>query len=286
MEKPDLKGRVDILKVHSKNVKMDESVDFKEVALATSGAVGADLANVINEAALGAVKAGRETVSQKDLLDAVEIVFVGKEKKDKVLSEKEREIVAYHETGHALAAALLKHTEPVQKITIVPRTMGALGYVWHVPEEEKNLNSKQEMLDSLVGMVAGRAAEEVVFQSITTGASNDIEKATELARSMVTQYGMSERFGLMALESIQDRYLDGRPVLKCSNVTETRIDEEVKKMLGDAYKKAVSLLTEHRDDLERLARYLLKEETITGKKFMEILEKKDTEEGDLECTDF
>ena len=286
VEKPDLKGRVDILKVHSKNVKMDESVDFKEVALATSGAVGADLANVINEAALGAVKAGRETVSQKDLLDAVEIVFVGKEKKDKVLSEKEREIVAYHETGHALAAALLKHTEPVQKITIVPRTMGALGYVWHVPEEEKNLNSKQEMLDSLVGMVAGRAAEEVVFQSITTGASNDIEKATELARSMVTQYGMSERFGLMALESIQDRYLDGRPVLKCSNVTETQIDEEVKKMLGDAYKKAVSLLTEHRDDLERLARYLLKEETITGKKFMEILEKKDTEEGELECTDF
>ena len=285
VERPDLKGRVDILKVHAKNVKMDETVDFKEIALATAGAVGADLANIINEAALGAVKAGRAMVSQADLFEAVEVVILGKEKKDKILSEKEREIVAYHEIGHALASALLKHTEPVQKITIIPRTMGALGYVLHVPEEEKNLRSKQEMLDSLVGMVAGRAAEEVVFQSITTGAASDIEQATELARSMVTQYGMSERFGLMALESIRDRYLDGRPVLKCSTVTETKIDEEVKEMLGTAYKKAVSLLSEHREDLERLAQYLLKEETITGKKFMEILENKDTKEGDLECTD-
>ncbi|MBQ3515225.1 MAG: ATP-dependent zinc metalloprotease FtsH [Lachnospiraceae bacterium] len=285
VERPDLKGRVDILKVHAKNVKMDETVDFKEIALATAGAVGADLANIINEAALGAVKAGRAMVSQADLFEAVEVVILGKEKKDKILSEKEREIVAYHEIGHALASALLKHTEPVQKITIIPRTMGALGYVLHVPEEEKNLRSKQEMLDSLVGLVAGRAAEEVVFQSITTGASNDIEQATELARSMVTQYGMSERFGLMALESIQDRYLDGRPVLKCSAVTETKIDEEVKEMLGTAYKKAVSLLSEHREDLERLAQYLLKEETITGKKFMEILKNKDTKEGDSECTD-
>ena len=285
VEKPDLKGRVDILKVHAQNVKMDESVDFKEIGLATAGAVGADLANIINEAALGAVKAGRTMVSQKDLFEAVEVVILGKEKKDKILSEKERNIIAYHEVGHALASALLKHSEPVQKITIIPRTMGALGYVLHVPEEEKNLSSKQEMLDSLVGLVAGRAAEEVVFQSITTGASNDIEKATELARSMVTQYGMSERFGLMALESIENRYLDGRPVLKCSSTTETMIDEEVKQMLSDAYKKAISLLSEHRDDLERLAQFLLKEETITGKKFMEILENKDTKESDIECTD-
>ena len=278
VERPDLKGRMDILKVHAKNVKMDESVDFKEIALATAGASGADLANIINEAALGSVKKGKTMVSQKDLLEAVELEFLGKEKKEKILSEKEREIVAYHEIGHALTSALLKHTEPVQKITIVPRTMGALGYVWHVPEEDKNLTSKQEMLDSLVSMLAGRAAEEVVFQSVTTGASNDIEKATDLARSMVTQYGMSERFGLMALESVENRYLDGRPVLKCSNTTESMIDEEVKEMLAEAYQKAISLLKEHRDDLERLARFLLKEETITGKKFMEILEGKESKE--------
>ena len=285
VELPDLQGREEILKVHAKKIKISDNVDFLAIAKAAAGASGAELANIVNEAALRAVRNGRRFATQADMEESIEVVIAGYQKKSRVLSEKEKLIVAYHEIGHALASALLKHTEPVQKITIIPRTMGALGYVLHVPEEEKNLRSKQEMLDSLVGLVAGRAAEEVVFQSITTGASNDIEQATELARSMVTQYGMSERFGLMALESIQDRYLDGRPVLKCSAVTETKIDEEVKEMLGTAYKKAVSLLSEHREDLERLAQYLLKEETITGKKFMEILKNKDTKEGDSECTD-
>ena len=270
VERPDLKGRVEVLKVHSKDVKMDETVDLEAIALATSGAVGSDLANMINEAAINAVKNGRNAVSQADLFEAVEVVLVGKEKKDRVMNQEERKIVSYHEVGHALAAALQKHAEPVQKITIVPRTMGALGYVMQTPEEEKFLNTKKELQAMLVGMLGGRAAEEIVFDTVTTGASNDIEKATSVARAMITQYGMSEKFGLIGLESVQNRYLDGRPVMNCGQETASEIDHEVMKMLKEAYEEAKKLLSEHRESLDKIAAFLIEKETITGKEFMKI----------------
>lgn len=270
VEKPDLKGRVDVLKVHSKDVRMDETVDLEAIALATSGAVGSDLANMINEAAINAVKNGRTAVSQSDLFEAVEVVLVGKEKKDRIMSQEERKIVSYHEVGHALVSALQKDSEPVQKITIVPRTMGALGYVMQTPEEEKFLNTRKELHAMLVGMLAGRAAEEIVFDTVTTGASNDIEKATKVARAMVTQYGMSEKFGLIGLESVQNRYLDGRPVANCGQETASEIDQEVMRILKESYEAAKKLLGEHRKALDKIAAFLIEKETITGKEFMEI----------------
>ena len=273
VEKPDLKGRVDVLKVHAKDVLMDESVDFDAIALATSGAVGADLANMINEAAIMAVRSGRRAVSQRDLFEAVEVVIAGKEKKDRILGKEEKRIVAYHETGHALVTALQKDAEPVQKITIVPRTMGSLGYVMQVPEEEKYLMTKDELLARIVTLFGGRAAEELVFGSITTGASNDIEKATSLARAMVTQYGMTEKFGLIGLESVENKYLDGRTVLNCGDATEAEIDKEVMKILKECYQKAVEYLSGSRDALDKLAEYLIEHETITGKEFMKIFRK-------------
>ena len=270
VERPDLKGRVEVLKVHSKDVKMDETVDLEAIALATSGAVGSDLANMINEAAINAVKNGRNAVSQADLFEAVEVVLVGKEKKDRVMNQEERKIVSYHEVGHALVSALQKDSEPVQKITIVPRTMGALGYVMQTPEEEKFLNTKKELQAMLVGMLGGRAAEEIVFDTVTTGASNDIEKATSVARAMITQYGLSEKFGLIGLESVQNRYLDGRPVMNCGQETASEIDHEVMKMLKEAYEEAKKLLSEHRESLDKIAAFLIEKETITGKEFMKI----------------
>ena len=270
VERPDLKGRVEVLKVHSKDVKMDETVDLEAIALATSGAVGSDLANMINEAAINAVKNGRNAVSQADLFEAVEVVLVGKEKKDRVMNQEERKIVSYHEVGHALVSALQKDSEPVQKITIVPRTMGALGYVRQTSEEEKFLNTKKELQAMLVGMLGGRAAEEIVFDTVTTGASNDIEKATSVARAMITQYGMSEKFGLIGLESVQNRYLDGRPVMNCGQETASEIDHEVMKMLKEAYEEAKKLLSEHRESLDKIAAFLIEKETITGKEFMKI----------------
>lgn len=274
VERPDLKGRVETLKVHSRDVKMDETVDLDAVALATSGAVGSDLANMINEAALAAVKDGRSAVSQEDLMEAVEVVFAGKEKKDRILNEKEKKIVAYHEVGHAVCIATCKNTEPVQKITIVPRTMGALGFTMSVPEEEKYLMSKEEMLDELVGLFGGRAAEEVVFGSVTTGASNDIERATSIARSMITMYGMSDRFGLVTLESVQDRYLDGRTVMNCSETTGALIDEEVQKILKESYEKSLQIIRENRGVLDEIARFLIERENITGKEFMDIFNRR------------
>ena len=268
VDKPDLKGREEVLKVHAKNVRLDDTVDLSEIALATSGAVGSDLANMINEAAIAAAKAGRKAVSQADLWEAVEVVIAGKEKKDRILSEDEKKTVAYHEVGHALVTAVVKNSEPVQKITIVPRTMGALGYVMQVPEEEKYLMSKDEMISRLTTLLAGRAAEEVVFGRITTGAANDIEQATKLARSMVTQYGMSEEFGLMGLETIENEYLDGRAVRNCSDETETVIDNEIKRMLKACYEDAKRILGENREALDRIAAYLFEKETITGKEFM------------------
>lgn len=270
VDKPDLKGRVDILKVHTKNVKMDETVDLEAIALATSGAVGSDLANMINEAAINAVKHGRQVVSQSDLFEAVELVLVGKEKKDRIMSENERKIVSYHEVGHALVSALQKDSEPVQKITIVPRTMGALGYVMNVPEEEKYLNTEAEIRAMLVQFLGGRAAEELVFDTVTTGAANDIERATALARSMVTQYGMSEKFGLVGLETIEDRYLEGRTVLNCSDITAADIDKEVMDILKESYNKAKQMLSENREALDKIAAFLIEKETITGKEFMKI----------------
>ena len=270
VDKPDLKGRVSILKVHSKDVLLDDTVDFEEIALATSGAVGADLANMMNEAAIMAVKHGRKAVSQKDLFEAVEVVLVGKEKKDRILSKEERRIVSYHEVGHALVSALQKDAEPVQKITIVPRTMGALGYVMHVPEEEKFLNTKKEIEAMLVGFLGGRAAEELVFDTVTTGAANDIEQATRVARAMVTQYGMSERFGLMGLATQENQYLSGRAVLNCSDKTEAEIDEEVMLILKRAYEEAKRLLAENREAMDKIAEFLIERETITGKEFMKI----------------
>ena len=270
VDKPDLKGRVEILRVHSKDVKLDETVDFDEIALATSGAVGADLANMMNEAAITAVKKGRKAVSQKDLFEAVELVLVGKEKKDRILSKEERRIVSYHEVGHALVSALQKDAEPVQKITIIPRTMGALGYVMQVPEEEKYLNTEKELHAMLVGFLAGRAAEELVFDSVTTGAANDIEKATNIARQMVTRFGMSKRFGLMGLETVENQYLTAQRVMNCSDVTAAGIDEEVREMLAKAYEEAKTLLSENRDALDKIADFLIEKETITGKEFMKI----------------
>lgn len=273
VDKPDLKGRINILKVHSKDVKLDESVNFEEIALATSGAVGADLANMMNEAAITAVKHGRHAVAQSDLFEAVELVLVGKEKKDRILSKEERRIVSYHEVGHALVSALQKDAEPVQKITIVPRTMGALGYVMHVPEEEKYLNTEKEIRAMLVGYLAGRAAEEIVFDTVTTGAANDIEQATRIARAMITQYGMSKKFGLMGLETKENQYLSGRTVLNCSDVTAAEIDQEVMIILKDSYDEAKRLLMENRDALDKIADFLIEKETITGKEFMKIFRK-------------
>ncbi|NBK92567.1 ATP-dependent metallopeptidase FtsH/Yme1/Tma family protein [bacterium 1XD21-13] len=270
VDRPDLKGRVDILKVHAKNVNMDETVDLDEIALATSGAVGSDLANMINEAAILAVKNKRKAVAQKDLFEAVEVVLVGKEKKDRIMSKEERRIVSYHEVGHALVSALQKDAEPVQKITIVPRTMGALGYVMQVPEEEKYLNTKKEIDAMLVGYLAGRAAEELVFETVTTGASNDIEKATRLARAMVTQYGMSEKFGLMGLETRENEYLTGRTVMNCGDATAAEVDQEVMKILKDSYEEAKRLLSENRDAMDKIAEFLIQKETITGKEFMKL----------------
>ena len=293
VDKPDLKGRVEILKVHAKDVKMDETVDLDAIALATSGAVGSDLANMINEAAINAVKEGREYVSQKDLFAAVEQVLVGKEKKDRIMSKEERRIVSYHEVGHALISALQKNSEPVQKITIVPRTMGALGYVMQVPEEEKYLNTEAELRDMLVGLVGGRAAEEVVFDTVTTGAANDIEKATSIARNMITRYGMSKRFGLVGLATVESQYLEGRTALNCSDETAAAIDEEVVDMIKESYDQALQMLRENRELMDKLAAFLIERETITGKEFMEIFrkekglpepeeEKKDAAEGTVD----
>ena len=270
VDKPDLKGREEILKVHSKDVKMDETVDLKGIALATSGAVGSDLANMINEAAINAVKAHREYVCQQDLMEAVEQVLVGKEKKDRILSKEERKIVSYHEVGHALISAVQKNTEPVQKITIVPRTMGALGYVMQVPEDEKYLQTKDEIIDDIIVSLGGRAAEEVIFNTVTTGAENDIEKATSMARSMITMFGMSEKFGLMQLESVQNRYLDGNRVLNCSDQTATLVDAEVQKLLAQCYERAKQIISEHLDAMDKIAQFLIEKETITGKEFMKI----------------
>ena len=293
VDKPDLKGRVEILKVHSKDVKMDETVDLDAIALATSGAVGSDLANMINEAAINAVKEGREYVCQQDLFNAVEQVLVGKEKKDRIMSKEERKIVSYHEVGHALISALQKNSEPVQKITIVPRTMGALGYVMHVPEEEKYLNTEAELRDMLVSLVGGRAAEEVVFDTVTTGAANDIEKATEIARSMVTRYGMSKKFGLVGLATVESQYLDGRAALNCSDETAAQIDAEVVAIIKESYDKALAMLRENRELMDKLAEFLIEKETITGKEFMEIFrrekglpepeEKKDEDDKESEA---
>ena len=270
VDRPDLKGRVDILKVHAKNVLLDDTVDFEAIALATSGAVGSDLANMINEAAILAVKKGRKAVSQKDLEESVEVVLVGKEKKDRILSKQERRIVSYHEVGHALVNALQKDAEPVQKITIVPRTMGALGYVMQVPEEEKYLNTKKELEAMLVGYLGGRAAEEIVFDTVTTGAANDIEQATKVARAMITQYGMSDKFGLMGLATQENQYLSGRTVLNCGDDTATEVDHEVMVLLHNSYEEAKRLIGSHREALDKIAAYLIRRETITGKEFMKI----------------
>ncbi len=273
VDKPDLKGRIDTLKVHSKDVLMDDTVDLEAIGLAKSGAVGSDLANKINESAIAAVKDGRKVVSQKDLFEAVEVVIAGKEKKDRILSKEEKRTVAYHEVGHALITALKKNAEPVQKITIVPRTMGSLGYVMQVPEEEKYLMTKDELMTRLVTLLGGRAAEEVVFDTVTTGASNDIEKATQIARAMITQYGMSEKFGLMSLETVESKYLDGSARLNCSDETAAMIDDEVKELLKECFAEAKQLLSENRDVLDEIAKYLYEKETITGKQFMEIYRK-------------
>ena len=279
VDKPDLKGRVAVLKVHAKKVSLDETVDLDAIALATSGAVGSDLANMINEAAINAVKHGRKAVSQKDLFEAVEVVLVGKEKKDRIMSERERRIVSYHEVGHALVSALKKDAEPVQKITIVPRTMGALGYVMNVPEEEKYLNTEAELRAMLVQFLAGRAAEEIVFDTVTTGAANDIERATAVAKAMVTQYGMSKRFGLMGLSSIESQYLEGRSVLNCADETAADVDQEVMEMLKASYETAKQLLCDHREALDKISAYLIEKETITGKEFMHILREIESEKS-------
>ncbi len=279
VDKPDLQGRIDVLKVHAKNVLMDDTVDLEAIALATSGAVGSDLANMINEAAILAVKNGRNAVSQSDLFESVEVVLVGKEKKNKILSKEERRVVSYHEVGHALVSALQKDSEPVQKITIVPRTMGALGYVMNVPEEEKYLNTKAEIYARIVEFVGGRAAEEIVFDSITTGAANDIEQATKMARAMITQYGMSEKFGMVGLESPANQYLDGRNILNCSDETAAEIDKEVMKVIKAAYEEALQLLRGHRKALDTIADFLIEKETITGKEFMEIFHRVEAEDA-------
>ncbi len=281
VEKPDLQGRIDTLKVHSRNVKIDESVDLRELALATAGAVGADLANIINEAALTAVRSGRTMVSQVDLIGAVELVFAGKEKKGKLLGEEEKKVVAYHEVGHALLVALQKHTEPVQRITIVPRTMGSLGYVWQVPEEEKYMETKAELEANIITTLGGRAAEELKFDSVTTGAANDIEQATKTVRAMITMYGMSDRFGLMQLESVQGKYLDRNSVLQCSDETAAQVDEEIRDVLRDSYKRAKTLLADHMAALDEIAGFLIEKESITGKEFMDIFNRVENADGDV-----
>ena len=270
VDRPDLKGRVAILKVHSKDVLMDDTVDIDAIAMATAGAVGSDLANMINEAAIMAVKAGRKSVSQADLFEAVEVVIAGKEKKDRILGKEEKRIVAFHEVGHALITASMKNADPVQKITIVPRTMGSLGYTMQLPKEEKFLQSKEELETDIITLLGGRAAEDVVFNSITTGASNDIERATAILRSMITQYGMSDKFGMVGLESIENRYLDGRAVLNCADETAAKIDEEVARRMKEFYERAVSIIKENRDVLDKIAEYLIEKETITGKEFIKM----------------
>ena len=285
VEKPDLQGRIDTLKVHSRNVKIDESVDLRELALATAGAVGADLANIINEAALTAVRSGRTMVSQVDLIGAVELVFAGKEKKGKLLGEEEKKVVAYHEVGHALLVALQKHTEPVQRITIVPRTMGSLGYVWQVPEEEKYMETKAELEANIITTLGGRAAEELKFDSVTTGAANDIEQATKTVRAMITMYGMSDRFGLMQLESVQGKYLDRNSVLQCSDETAAQVDEEIRDVLRDSYKRAKTLLADHMAALDEIAGFLIEKESITGKEFMDIFNRVENADGDVTDND-
>lgn len=272
VDKPDLKGRLAVLEVHSKGVRMDETVDLNEIAMATAGAVGSDLANMINEAAILAAKEGRIAVSQKDLFESVEVVIAGKEKKDRVMSDKEKKMVAYHEVGHALVAALQKNTEPIQKITIVPRTMGSLGYVMQTPEEEKFLMTKVEIEEELITLLAGRASEEIFFDSISTGASNDIEKATKLARNMITRFGMSEEFGLMALETVQDEYLGGRNMLNCADKTASKVDKAVEQKLKESYEKALSIIGKNKKAMKALSAFLIEKETITGKEFMSILE--------------
>ena len=284
VDTPDFKGRLETLKVHSKDVKLDETVDLDAIANITSGAVGSDLANMVNEAAINAVKCGRKAISQDDLMEAVEVVIAGREKKDRILSKEEKKIVSYHEVGHALVAAIQKHAEPVQKITIVPRTMGSLGYVIQAPEKEKYLMSKDELSAELVTLLAGRASEEIVFDSVTTGASNDMEKATKIARSMIAQYGMSEKFGLMSLEQISDPYLGGHSQLNCSDKTATEIEEEVKTLLKQKYEEAKKLLQENRDKLDKIAKFLYEKETITGKQFMDIYHKSDEPEASKETT--
>ena len=268
VDRPDLKGRIAILKVHSKDVLMDDTVDLDAIAMATAGAVGSDLANMINEAAIMAVKAGRKSVGQADLFEAVEVVIAGKEKKDRILGKEEKRIVAFHEVGHALITASMKNADPVQKITIVPRTMGSLGYTMQLPKEEKFLQSKEELETDIVTFLGGRAAEDVVFNSITTGASNDIERATAILRSMITQYGMSDKFGMVGLESVENRYLDGRAVLNCADETAAKIDEEVAKRMKEYYDRAVNIIRENRDALDKIAEYLIEKETITGKEFI------------------
>lgn len=271
VDKPDLKGRLETLKVHSKDVKMDESVDLDALALATAGLVGSDLANMINEAAINAVKNGRQLVNQSDLFEAFELVAVGgKEKKDRVMSDKERKIVSYHEVGHALVSALQKNTEPVQKITIVPRTMGALGYTLQTPEEEKYLETKDELLAKITTYMAGRAAEVLVFNSVTSGAANDIENATKIARAMVTMYGMSDKFGMMCLATVQNQYLEGGAGLICGENTASQIDDEVLSIINSSYAEAMKLLDENREILDRISDYLYEKETITGKEFMKM----------------
>ena len=270
VDKPDLKGRVAILKVHAKNVHLDDSVDLDAIALATSGAVGADLANMINEAAINAVQHGREYVNQKDLFEAVEQVLVGKEKKDRIMSQEERKIVSYHEVGHALISALQKNSEPVQKITIVPRTMGALGYVMHVPEEEKYLQTEAELHDRLVSLLGGRAAEEIVFGNVTTGAANDIEQATNIASNMITRFGMSKRFGLMGLATVESEYLGGGAKLTCSDRTAADVDTEIMELLKTCYEEAKEMLSGNRELMDKLAAHLIEKETISGKEFMKI----------------
>jgi cell division protease FtsH len=282
VDKPDLKGRVDILKVHAKNVLMHDSVDLEAIGRATSGAVGSDLANMINEAAILAVKNGRTVVKQEDLFESVEVVIAGKEKKDRILGKDEKRIVAYHEVGHALVTALEKHAEPVQKITIVPRTMGSLGYVMQVPDEEKYLMSQEDITTRIITLFGGRAAEKIVFGSVTTGASNDIEKATSLARSMVTQFGMSEKFGLIGLESIENRYLDGKPVMNCSDNTASEVDQEVIRILKECYDKAEAHLIANREVLDKIAEYLITKETISGDEFMTLYKEVKGDEDPLE----
>ena len=271
VDRPDLKGRIDILKVHSKGVKLGDDVNLEEIAKSTPGAVGADLANIVNEAALRAVKHGREFVMQEDLREAVEVIIAGKEKKDRILSPMEKRVVAFHEVGHALVAALLDKTDPVHKITIVPRTMGALGYTMQLPEEEKYLVSRDELTSQIMVMLGGRSAEEEVFNLVSTGASNDIERATQTARSMVTIYGMTDKFDMMALESVQNRYLDGRAVRECSDETSTLVDEEILKIIKTCHENTRKLLSENRDLLDKISEYLLEKETIFGDEFMEFV---------------